>query len=142
MLIPMRASLQRARQHRATDLQCSPRGCRTRIVAGAIALLLSGCDGSLSSPQNRGRVQLAEVSRGDRYLEGDIVRVGGTVGDRVPLVDAQIYYLYDETGSIWVLTSDTGIQSGDRIIVEGEVAIEIIEMGPVTETQRYLRDIE
>lgn len=112
------------------------------MVAGAIALLLSGCDGSLSSPQNRGRVQLAEVSRGDRYLEGDIVRVGGTVGDRVPLVDAQVYYLYDETGSIWVLTSDTGIQSGDRIIVEGEVAIEIIEMGPVIETQRYLRDIE
>jgi hypothetical protein len=87
-------------------------------------------------------VQLADVNGGDRYDEGAVVQVSGTVGDRVPLVDAQIYQLQDETGSVWVLTTDTSIQSGDRLTVEGRVEIEVIELGNSTMQERYLREIE
>lgn len=49
------------------------------------------------------------------------VYLEGTVGDRVPLVDAQVYQLQDETGTIWVLTSEPEIPTGEAIEIQGIV---------------------
>lgn len=67
---------------------------------------------------------------------GSTVYLRGQVGDRVPLVEAQVYQLQDETGSIWVVTSNPLTQSGDRIAVQGSIRFESIplagqEMGEV-----------
>lgn len=106
-------------------------------------LLLSGCGLPISMPGfTDSSVQLAVVYESDRYVAGEVVQVSGTVGDRVPLVDAQVYQLQDDTGSIWVLTTDTSIQSGDRLTVEGQVEVERIEVGAVTARERYLREVE
>ncbi|WP_205371156.1 hypothetical protein [Thermoleptolyngbya sp. PKUAC-SCTB121] len=54
------------------------------------------------------------------------VRVSGVVGDRAPLVDALLYELQDNTGSIWVLSPDSTVQSGERRIVQGRLMFESI----------------
>jgi hypothetical protein len=44
------------------------------------------------------------------YANADYtVRLRGTVGDRAPLLNGQVYQLQDGTGEIWVLTSDTRV---------------------------------
>jgi uncharacterized protein YdeI (BOF family) len=54
------------------------------------------------------------------------VYLQGTVGDRVPLIDAQVYELQDKTGSIWVLTNDTTIQSGETVRIQATVRYQSI----------------
>jgi hypothetical protein len=49
------------------------------------------------------------------------VYLEGTVGDHVPLVEARVYELQDETGSIWVLTTAAEPQSGTQIEIQGIV---------------------
>ncbi|HHP7245790.1 MAG TPA: hypothetical protein ACFE0H_14010 [Elainellaceae cyanobacterium] len=55
---------------------------------------------------------------------GRTVYLQGTVGDRIPLIDAQVYQLHDDSGTIWVLTSDSQLQSGDRVRILGEVRVQ------------------
>ncbi|MGF1496469.1 MAG: hypothetical protein ACFB8W_06545, partial [Elainellaceae cyanobacterium] len=52
------------------------------------------------------------------------VRLRGVVGDRVPLLDGQIYQLTDHTGSIWVVTTDTTVTSGEELLILGRVQYE------------------
>ncbi|MGJ3246873.1 MAG: hypothetical protein ACFE0I_12460 [Elainellaceae cyanobacterium] len=62
---------------------------------------------------------------------GQTVSLQGTVGDRIPLIDGQVYQLHDDSGSIWVLTSDSQLQSGDRVRILGEVRVQDFpELGP------------
>lgn len=56
----------------------------------------------------------AAVRQGTVYLRG-------VVGDRIPLIDGQIYELQDSTGRIWVVTTDTARQSGDRVLIRGDI---------------------
>jgi uncharacterized protein YdeI (BOF family) len=50
-----------------------------------------------------------------RHWFNSTVRLEGTVIDRVPLLNAQIYQLQDKTGAIWIMTTDTSVQAGMRI---------------------------
>ncbi|MGJ3253227.1 MAG: hypothetical protein ACFE0J_19160 [Elainellaceae cyanobacterium] len=59
-----------------------------------------------------------------RSAAGQTVYLQGTVGDRIPLIDAQVYQLRDDSGTIWVLTSDSQLQSGDRVRILGEVRVQ------------------
>lgn len=56
------------------------------------------------------------------------VYLTGQVGDRVPLVDAQIYQLSDRTGQIWVVTPDTTLQSGEQVTIRGTVRFQAMEV--------------
>ncbi len=66
------------------------------------------------------------------------VRVSGVVGDRAPLVDALLYELQDSTGSIWVLSSDTTAQPGDRRTVRGRLMFESILIDGDEQGEVYL----
>ena len=54
------------------------------------------------------------------------VQLRGTVGDRAPLLDAQLYQLKDATGAIWVLTHRRGVRSGEPIQIMGQVRFESV----------------
>lgn len=54
------------------------------------------------------------------------VYLKGQVGDRVPLINAQVYQLQDSTGKIWVLTHKATPKIGDRVYIKGQVRYEKI----------------
>jgi uncharacterized protein YdeI (BOF family) len=81
------------------------------IVIGIVLLIflwLSGDVTAIKQVHEQGRV-------------GTIVHLKGTVGDRIPLLNAQVYELQDATGSIWILTDDTPLQSGETVRIKGKV---------------------
>ncbi|HEY9639015.1 MAG TPA: hypothetical protein V6C57_00950 [Coleofasciculaceae cyanobacterium] len=56
------------------------------------------------------------------------VQLQGIVGDRVPLIDAQVYQLRDATGTIWVLTQRQDVRSGAKVLVKGQVHFQDIDI--------------
>ncbi|HIK40873.1 hypothetical protein [Thermoleptolyngbya sp. M55_K2018_002] len=70
------------------------------------------------------------------------VRVSGVVGDRAPLVDALLYELQDNTGSIWVLSPDSTVQSGERRTVQGRLMFESIVIDGDEQGEVYLLSSE
>ncbi|GAB4154419.1 MAG: hypothetical protein Fur0046_34330 [Cyanobacteria bacterium J069] len=67
------------------------------------------------------------------------VRVSGVVGDRAPLVDALLYELQDETGRIWILTSDLTVQPGQTRTVQGTLLFESIVIDGDEQGEVYIR---
>ncbi|GAB4464253.1 MAG: hypothetical protein OHK0037_18040 [Elainellaceae cyanobacterium] len=66
------------------------------------------------------------------------VRVSGVVGDRAPLVDALLYELQDNTGSIWVLSSNVTVQTGEQRTVRGRLMFESIIVDGDQQGEVYL----
>lgn len=92
-----------------------------------VSLSLHGCNRLAQSEFGRtilrGTGQVASVeSIHDQDIAIDrVVYLTGTVGDRIPILDGQIYQLQDETGSIWVVTDQQTLQTGDRLAIRGAV---------------------
>lgn len=57
---------------------------------------------------------------------GSTVILEGTVRDRVPLVDAQVYQLQDASGSLWVVSGNTGLQVGETVRIRGKLRFQSI----------------
>lgn len=76
-----------------------------------------------------------------RNLQGMTVSIQGNVSDRAPLVDAEVYELTQGDHGLWVLTSQPGVQTGDRLYVRGTLQAEAIEQNGVTTPEYYLREI-
>jgi hypothetical protein len=66
------------------------------------------------------------------------VHVKGTVGDRVPLLDATVYQLQDETGKIWILTKQPPPSPGEEIIVKGTVRYQPISINGKDQGSVYI----
>ncbi len=56
------------------------------------------------------------------------VQLRGTVGNRAPLLQGQVYELQDETGKIWVLSPNRDLKTGMPILIQGQVRYEAIEV--------------
>ena len=48
------------------------------------------------------------------YLKGKVTSV-------VPLLKQRAYQLQDSTGTIWVLTTQTGLQPGEQVLIKGDI---------------------
>ncbi|MEB3357702.1 MAG: hypothetical protein VKK04_13320 [Synechococcales bacterium] len=70
------------------------------------------------------------------------VRLQGTVGDRVPLLNGQVYQLTDATGSIWVVTTDTTVTSGERLLIQGQVHYEAMADLGSRWGEAYIEELE
>ncbi|MBF2003545.1 MAG: hypothetical protein IGS38_22835 [Synechococcales cyanobacterium M58_A2018_015] len=68
------------------------------------------------------------------------VYLRGTVGDRVPLIGAQVYQLHDSTGSIWVLTTQPPLRSGDPISIRGRIRYEEIPLAGQILQEVYIEE--
>lgn len=90
----------------------------------AIAVALASCS-SMTTVQE---VQ----QRPNRGWFGSTVQLQGQVGDRIPLIDAQVYELQDSTGKIWVLTTDRSLSTGEQVQIQGKIRIEPI---PITDPE-------
>lgn len=117
---------------------------------GTIAILaglLTSCTGGqlfdldrlfLSFPGNP--VSIEQVQRFRRvnstvYLAGDIM-------ERVPLIEAQVYRLRDSTGHVWVLTSDTALSVGDRVVIKGKVRLEPMSLAGQDQGEIYIEEVK
>lgn len=100
------------------------------IAAGiTLALLLTACSAvtTIRDVQNRPR----------RWFS--TVQLQGTVGDRVPLIGSEVYELKDSTGSIWVLTRDRSLNTGQKVKIRGEIQIEDITIEGQTTQEVYIK---
>ena len=70
--------------------------------------------------------------RPNRGWFGSTVQLQGRVGDRIPLVKAQVYELQDSTGKIWVLATDRSLKTGDQVKIQGKIRIEPL---PITDPE-------
>ena len=76
-----------------------------------------------------------------RVNVGSTIYVQGTVGDRVPLINGQVYELQDATGGIWVVTNDPTIATGHELLIRGKLSYEATpEFGPDV-GERYLWEV-
>lgn len=87
---------------------------------GLIPLLLTACS-RLTSVQN-------VRQHPQRNWFTQTVQLQGTVGDRAPLLQGQVYELQDETGKIWVLSPRANLQTGTPVLIQGRVRYEAIEI--------------
>jgi outer membrane protein assembly factor BamB len=72
---------------------------------------------------------------------GSTVYVQGTVGDRIPLVDGQVYALEDTTGYIWVVTSDSTLTTGEDVLIKGTLSYQATPEFGADEGERYLWEV-
>jgi hypothetical protein len=97
------------------------RSCRTNLTLPLILLgMLTGCQ-RVTTVQN---VQ----AHPHRNWFTETVYLQGTVGARAPLLKGQVYELQDQTGTVWVLSHMTQLQSGDRVLIKGRVRYQAIEI--------------
>lgn len=109
----------------------------TLLIAAVMGLM--GCrslDGA--SPFKRpGNIRSIDAVQTQLEV-GSTVYVQGRVGDRIPLVDGQVYALEDDTGYIWVVTSDQSIATGEEIVIQGNLSYEATPEFGAASGERYL----
>ncbi|NJN88636.1 MAG: hypothetical protein HC881_23095 [Leptolyngbyaceae cyanobacterium SL_7_1] len=108
-----------------------------------VAVGMGGCDSQgklnpfcLSLP---GRLASVHSIQSPRRV-GCTVELQGTVGDRVPLVEAQLYQLRDGEDAVWVLTSDTNLQSGTIVRIRGRVHFQPTSSSDPTQGEVYIEE--
>ncbi len=69
------------------------------------------------------------------YLQGKVVKI-------VPFLDSGAYQLQDDTGSIWVFTTNSLPAEGDRLVVKGEIQYQKITQPDRELGEFYLKEIE
>ncbi|NJN56535.1 MAG: hypothetical protein HC879_03090 [Leptolyngbyaceae cyanobacterium SL_5_9] len=76
------------------------------------------------------------------YANADYtVRLRGTVGDRAPLLNGQVYQLQDSTGEIWILTSDMTLKTGDQVVIRGRVRYLSIPLAGQEQGEFYIEEL-
>lgn len=75
-----------------------------------------------------------------RHWFNTMVSLEGTVVDRVPLLNAQVYQLQDSTGAIWILTTDPSLQPGEQVTVKGKVRFESIPIAGQELGEAYIEE--
>jgi len=116
---------------------------RFSILLGMLGLV--GCSSgwvgiSLEGLPFLGRV--TPIERIQSHAKADyIVRLRGTVGDRAPLLNGQVYQLQDSTGKIWVLSSDTTLETGDQVLIRGRVRFQSIPLAGQEQGEFYIEEL-
>lgn len=96
---------------------------------------LTGCSGVTT-------VQDVQTHPHRNWLNSTVY-LKGQVSDRVPLIDAQVYQLQDNTGEIWVLTTNKAMPKvGDRVYVKGQVRYEKVLIDGQDFSEAYIEEQE
>jgi RecJ-like exonuclease len=107
---------------------------KARLGLILVLVGISGCGGATTVR----RVQ----ENPHRHWFNERVRIEGTVVDRAPMIDAVVYQLQDETGEIWVLSTEPSVQTGDRVLVRGTVRFESIPIEEQELGEAYIEEAE
>ena len=67
------------------------------------------------------------------YLKGKVTQI-------VPLLKQRAYQLQDSTGTIWVLTNQTGIQPGEQVLIKGTIRYQHILQAGKDSGEAYVEE--
>jgi len=70
----------------------------------------------------------------------ETVKLQGQVGSLAPLINGQVYELQDTTGKIWVLSPSRHSKSGQRILIQGRVRYQPIEIAGQNLGEVYIEE--
>lgn len=119
-----------------------PRPIRTLLGSIAMAIALASCSVGPSRPcfwgwpGQRHTIQTVLQSQAADCT----VSIRGQVGDRAPLIGAQVYQLTDSTGEIWVLTRDPVQPLGETVNVRGIVRVERVLVNGQDRREVYIEE--
>ncbi|MEC4816623.1 MAG: hypothetical protein SAK29_25645 [Scytonema sp. PMC 1069.18] len=68
------------------------------------------------------------------------VYIQGKVEKRIPLVKQQAYQIDDSSGKIWVVTNQTGLREGDKVVIKGKLRYESIPIAGNEYGEVYLEE--
>ncbi|KAF3890771.1 hypothetical protein DA73_0400001805 [Tolypothrix bouteillei VB521301] len=68
------------------------------------------------------------------------VYVQGKVEKRVPLLKRLGYQIDDSTGKVWVITNQTGIKEGDKVVFKGKIRYQSIPIAGKEYGEIYLEE--
>lgn len=71
-----------------------------------------------------------------------IVSVRGTVRDRAPLLKQTAYQLQDDTGEIWVITSDSAPESGQTVTIQAKIKSKSFVLHQQRSQELYLQQVQ
>jgi len=71
-----------------------------------------------------------------------VVSVQGTVRDRAPLLKQTAYQLQDDTGEIWVITSDSAPESGQTVTIQAKIKSKSFVLHQQRSQELYLQQVQ
>ncbi|AFZ44743.1 nucleic acid binding OB-fold tRNA/helicase-type [Halothece sp. PCC 7418] len=77
----------------------------------------------------------------DRKM-GTSVYVQGIVRDRAPLLNQTAYQLQDDTGQIWVITTDSAPESGQTVTIQAKIKSTSIVLHQQRAQELYLQEVQ
>lgn len=96
-------------------------------------LLVGGLSGCASLAQSANVISLGlgnsviNISDAKSSQKQGIVRLQGQVTDIVPLMEPwQAYQLQDASGTVWVITSQSGLRKADKLLIKGNLRYQSI----------------
>lgn len=115
-------------------------GLRMALAAMAICLVIAGCD-----RLGMGVTPVGDITKNPASFEGKEVTLRGKVAEanKIPLLNVTVYSLKDDTGQIWVTTTQDRPTAGQTITVRGKIENSVIVGGRgfgVTVAERSRRE--
>lgn len=108
---------------------------------GGISLLLGGILGCGSLAQMNAPVtNIREIQ--ENHANYSTIYLKGRVENQAPFLGTGAYQVRDETGSIWVFTTQGLPNKGDEIVVKGEVQYKSIPLAGQDLGEVYIEELE
>lgn len=110
-------------------------GKHSTLIWGAVYFLCSGLLSCGSLPQSGMNainfgvgVDVTNIRDLQPRNDKSTVYLQGKVTKQVPLLEHRVYQLQDSTGTIWVLTKQTGLQPQDKLLIKGNIRYQSIPL--------------
>lgn len=108
---------------------------------GSISLMLGGILGCGSLAQmNMPVTNIADIRQ--NYTKYSTIYLKGKVENQAPFLGTGAYQVRDETGSIWVFTTQALPTKGDEILLKGEVQYKSIPLAGQDLGEVYIDELE
>jgi hypothetical protein len=102
---------------------------------------LLGCNGLGKLGMNAIGTNITPIRQLTLKRDGQTtVYIQGKVEKRVPLLKQQAYQIDDSTGKIWVVTNQTGLQEGDKVVIKGKLRHQSIPIAGHEYGEVYLEE--
>lgn len=87
------------------------------VMLAGLVLFISGCNFGLASPKITEIIEITQETK----EEETIIYLRGIVNQVAPFLGGAAYQIKDNSGSIWVLTSETLPAQGEQVFIKGKV---------------------
>lgn len=108
----------------------------SQLIVSSLCLIgvgLAGCEPSMEI------TPIAQLSAQTDHLKQSVL-VEGVVRDRAPFLNNAAYQLQDESGEIWVLTSNSLPESGQAVTIKAKIKTKSIVISNQEVQEVYLQE--